>query len=141
MRPRHLLLAALVLTGCAGVAEPGAGPDDPVVSTPVSPTPVPGPSFLEVQPLDGLVDITPHIWDRAEPTGPRTIRVEFYGGVEECEGLARVDVRETDETVTITLFTGRVPEAEVCIEIAQLKATSVALDAPLGEREIVDGAA
>jgi hypothetical protein len=141
VRPRHLLLSALLLTGCAGLAGPGAGKDEPVVSTPVSPEPNPGPTFLDVQPRDGLVDITPHIWDRAEPTGPQSIRVEFYGGVEECEGLARVDVEETDESVTVTLYTGRVPEAEVCIEIAKLKATTVELEAPLGDREIVDGAA
>jgi hypothetical protein len=134
------LAAFFVLTACAGVAKPDAGPDDPVVSTPVSPQPNPGPTFLDVQPHDGLIDITPHIWDRAEPLGPRTIRVEFYGGVEECEGLARVDVEETDQSVTITLFTGRVPEAEVCIEIAQLKATRVELDSPVAGRTIVDGA-
>lgn len=141
MRPGHLVAILLTLTGCAGLAEPGASPDEPVVSSPVSPTPIPGPSFQEVEPRDGLVDVVPHIWDRAEPIGPRTIRVEFYGGIEECEGLARVRVEETDEDVTITLYTGRVPTADVCIEIAVLKATTVELDSPLAGREILDGAA
>lgn len=140
---KAFLVAALALSGCAGVVEPAAGPEDPVVSTPVSPDDPDSdaPMFLEVEPRDGLVDITPHIWDRAQPLEPRTIRVEFYGGVEECDGLARVDVDETDSSVTITLHTGRVPTAEVCIEIAVLKAVTVELDSPLGDREIVDGAA
>ena len=96
---------------------------------------------MEVEPRQGLVDVVPHIWDRAKATDPMHVRVEFYGGVEECEGLDRVEVDETAETVTITLYTGRVPSAEVCIEIAVLKAITVDLDAPLGDREIIDGAA
>jgi hypothetical protein len=96
---------------------------------------------MEVEPQKGLVDVVPHIWDRAEPVDPHTIRVEFYGGVEECDGLDRVEVEETADNVTITLYTGRVPTAEVCIEIAVLKAVTIKLDAPLGDREIVDGAA
>jgi hypothetical protein len=138
---RAVIAAALILTACAGVAEPGASPDEPITSTPVSPTPVPGPTYQEVEPREGLVDVVPHIWDRAEPLGPRRIRVEFYGGVEECEGLDRAEVDEKDEAVTITLYTGRVPTADVCIEIAVLKAVTVRLDAPLGDREIIDGAA
>jgi hypothetical protein len=95
---------------------------------------------LEVEPREGLVDVRPHIWVRAEAVAPRRIRVEFYGGVEDCEGLNRVEVREDEETVAITLYTGRLPEAEVCIEIAVLKATTVKLRSPLRGREILDGA-
>ena len=90
--------------------------------------------------MEGLVDVRPHVWDSAEPVAPKRVRVEFYGGVEECEGLDHVELEETDETVSITLFTGRLPEAEVCIEIAVLKATTVNLRLPLRGREIVDGA-
>ena len=142
---RGLLAVLLLLTGCAGLAEPGGSaggsPDDPVVSTPIDQTPQPGPSHQEVEPREGLVDVVPHIWDKVEPVDQRTLRVEFYGGVEECEGLDRVEVKETEDDVTITLYTGRVPEAEVCIEIAVLKSVEVGLGAPLGDREIVDGAA
>jgi hypothetical protein len=141
MSMRVAPLVALVLASCAGVADPGASPDEPVTSTPVSPTPIPGPTYEEVEPRQGLVEVVPHIWDRAEPIAPKRIRVLFYGGVEECEGLDRAEVDETDEVVTITLYTGRVPTAEVCIEIAVLKAVTVKLDAPLGDREILDGAA
>jgi hypothetical protein len=138
---RAVIAAALILTSCAGLAEPGGSSDDPVIHTPASPTPMPGPTYQEVEPREGLVEVVPHIWDSAEPIAPRSIRVLFYGGVEECEGLDRVEVKETDEAVTITLYTGRVPTADVCIEIAVLKAVTVKLDSPLGDREILDGAA
>ena len=131
-RATALAAALLLAGGCSG-------PDDPVVGTP-GPTPAPAPSLLEVEPREGLVDVRPHIWNRAEPVAPRRIRVEFFGGVEECEGLDRVEVREDEETVAITLYTGRLPEAEVCIEIAVLKATTVKLGSPLRGREILDGA-
>lgn len=130
---RTALAVLLVLVGGC------AGPDDPVVGMP-GPTPAPLPSVLEVEPREGLIDVRPHVWDRAEPIAPRRIRVEFYGGVEECEGLDRVEVKEDQEAVTVTLYTGRLPEAEVCIEIAVLKATTVKLRSPLKRREIVDGA-
>jgi hypothetical protein len=81
------------------------------------------------------------VWDRAEQVGPARLRLEFYGGVEECEGLDRVEVEETKDAVTVTLFVGRVPTAEVCIEIAVLKSVTVSVDGPIGGREIVDGAA
>jgi hypothetical protein len=143
MSARWLLVTLVLLGGCAERAEPGAGPapDQPVSNPPVTTVPNPGPTTLEVEPREGLVDVVPHIFDKAEPLGPTTIRVEFYGGVEECEGLDHVDVEETKKKVTITLHTGRVPEAEVCIEIALLKATTVELESPLAGREIVDGAA
>ena len=138
-----MAMTVLALVGCAERAEPGAnpGPDQPVSNPPVTVVPNPGPTILEVEPREGLVDVVPHIFDKAETLDSRTIRVEFYGGVEECEGLDRVEVEESKQSVTITLYTGRVPSAEVCIEIAVLKATTVELESPLAGREIVDGAA
>ena len=143
MTARWLLVTLVLLGGCAERARPGAGPDpdQPVSNPPVTVVPNPGPTTLEVEPREGLVDVVPHIFDKAEPLDPTTIRVEFYGGVEACEGLDHVDVEETKRKVTITLHTGRVPEAEVCIEIALRKATTVELESPLAGREIVDGAA
>jgi hypothetical protein len=129
----RLFVVALLLTGCAERAEPRGQPSPPD-------SPVPGPTALEVTPRSGLVDVRWHNWDSAKPIGPQQIRVGFYGGVEECEGLARVRVDETDQAVTITLFVGRVPTAEVCIEIAVLKSVTVELDRPLEGRRILDGA-
>jgi hypothetical protein len=133
---------AVALAGCAGTTPvtPG-GPESPVTSTPGTATPDPGPTALPVSPRPGLVDVRPQAWDRAEVVGPRRLRVEFYGGVEECEGLDRVEVEETRKRVTVSLFVGRVPTAEVCIEIAVLKSVVVRVDAPIGDRDIVDGIA
>ena len=144
MRARLVALAtaAMSLVACAQAdpATPGAAnPGSP--STPGQPTPIPGPTPLLVSPRPGLVDVRPHIWDRFERVGPRKLRIEFYGGVEECEGLDRVEVEEMPKAVTVTLYVGRVPEAEVCIEIAVLKSVIVRVDAPINGREIIDGAA
>ena len=138
MRAAAVLLL-LALTSCARATPvtPG-GPDSPVTSTPE--TPVPGPTALRVSPRPGLVDVRPQPWDRAQQMGPGRLRIEFYGGVEECEGLDRVEVEESPEAVSVTLFVGRVPTAEVCIEIAVLKSVTVHVDAPINGREIVDGA-
>jgi len=141
MRTAPLLLA-LLLAGCARVtpAGPAAPPDSPVSSTPGT-SPAPGPTALPVSPRPGLVDVRPHIWDRVEILGPRTLRLEFYGGIEECEGVDRVEVDQAPHAVTVTLFVGRVPTAEACIEIAVLKSIEVELEEPLAGREVVDGAA
>ena len=135
-------IASVLLLALASCARPTpvtpGGPDPPVISTPR--TPVPGPTALRVSPRPGLVDVRPHPWERAERVGPARLRLEFYGGVEECEGLNRVEVEESKDAVTVTLFVGRVPSAEVCIEIAVLKSVTVLVDGPISGREIVDGA-
>jgi hypothetical protein len=133
---------AVALAGCARASSPGPAappPDSPATSTPG--TPAPGPTALPVSPRPGLVDVRPQPWDRAEVIGRNEVGVEFYGGVEECEGLDRVEVKESEEAVTVTVFVGRVPSAEVCIEIAVLKSVTVPVDGPISGREIVDGAA
>jgi hypothetical protein len=138
-----LLAAALLLTSCAGLRDRRAaapGPDSPISSTP-DPGDVPTkPTPILVEPRPGLVDVRPQPWDKARVIGPRTIEVRFYGGVEACYGLSRVDVDERERSVVITLHTGRVPTAEVCIEIAVLNAVRVKLSEPLGGRRLVDGA-
>jgi hypothetical protein len=134
-----VVVASVVLAGCAGATPvtPGAGPESPVSSTPGPSTP--GPTALKVTPRPGLIDVRPQAWEGAELDGPRKLRIEFYGGVEECEGVDRVEVEESPDRVTVSLYVGRVPDAEVCIEIAVLKAVTVRVDAPIGGREIVDG--
>jgi type IV pilus biogenesis protein CpaD/CtpE len=134
------LAVALLLASCAGLREGRAGrpPDDVVTSTPSPDDPV-KPTPLFVHPRDGLVDIQLQQWDRARVIDERTIEVWFYGGVEECYGLARVEVEYRTRSVVITLHSGRVPTAEVCIELAVLKAVRVDLSEPLAGRPVVDG--
>jgi hypothetical protein len=138
-----VLASSAVLTACAGIGDrSGAapGPESPISSTP-DPGGVPTkPTSILVKPRPGLVDVNPQPWDKAKVIGPRTVEVRFYGGVEECYGLDRVDVDERKRSVIITLHTGRVPTAEVCIEIAVLSAVRVRLTEPLGDRRLVDGA-
>jgi hypothetical protein len=138
-----LLAASALLTACAGLREGGAagpGPDTPISSTPDPGITPPKPGPLLVEPRDGLVDVHPQPWDKARILDPRTVEVRFYGGIEECYGVARVDVDYRKESVVITVFGGRVPTAEVCIEIAVLKAVRVDLTEPLAGRRLVDGA-
>jgi hypothetical protein len=143
----HIVAASLVavalLTSCAGLREDGAaapGPDTPVSSTPDPGNTPTKPTPQLVEPRSGMVDIRPQSWDEARVLDQRTVEVRFYGGVEECYGLARVDVDYRERSVVITLHTGRVSTAEVCIELAVLKAVRVNLTEPLAGRRVVDGA-
>ncbi len=135
------LLVALALVGCAERGAPRAAPDQPT-GTIVDPSePIPSPSPRIVPPREGLVNLHPQPWDDAKPLDDRTLLVTFYGGVEACYGVDRVEVEESDDAVTITLFTGTVPGDQVCIELAEFQGVEVTLDEALGDREIVDGAA
>lgn len=96
-----------------------------------------------VTPRPGMADVRPIPWERAEPVGDARLRVHWTGGVEPCYVLDRVEVTETAETVTVTLFQGSDPTAppdQACIEIGVFKAVEVDLEAPLGDRTVVDGA-
>lgn len=148
-RSRRLSAAvtvSLVLGACAGgegSRPPSRAPKpDSVVSTPrgSSPTPTAEPTPLLITPREGLVDVRPSAWEKAEVLNQRTLLVRFWGGVEECYGVDRVEVKYGAEEVTLTVYEGLVPSAEVCIEIALLKAVRVSLDEPLAGRQIVDGA-
>jgi hypothetical protein len=137
--------SGVLLAACAGLVRGTVSAAD-APESPVSTTPSEGPSAVEptpllVRPRPGLVQARPRPWDRVEVTGPRTLLVHFTGGVEACYGLARVDVRYGADAVTVTLFEGRVPGDLYCIEVAVAKAVRVELDEPLGDREVVDGAA
>lgn len=82
----------------------------------------------------------PNAFDKVVVLDERTLEVRFWGGVEDCYGVDRVDVEYGKEEVIVTVYAGRVPTAEACIEIAVLTAVRVQLDEPLAGREIVDGA-
>ncbi|MGH2735240.1 MAG: hypothetical protein ACRDKZ_06660 [Actinomycetota bacterium] len=146
-----LLLAATLLaaacgspggeSGAGGGGDAGAGPDTPVTSSPRPRDPMPnsgGP--MRVEPRDGLVDVRPVRFEKAEIKDENTVEIQFFDGVEECYGVDRVEVGYAPEEITVTLFPGREPEAEMCIELAVLKSVEVALDEPLDGRKIVDGA-
>lgn len=139
--------AALLLGACAGrdgnrTDSGQPDPDSDVSTTVPSPSsPEPAPTPLLVTPRPGLVDVGPNPFDKVVALDERTLEVRFWGGVEDCYGVDRVDVKYGDAEITVTVYQGRVPTAEVCIEIAVLTAVRVNLDEPIGGRKIVDGAA
>jgi hypothetical protein len=142
------LVVALLLAACAGRGEnrrPSSAqpkPDSDVSTTvPLPSSPLPEPTPLLVTPRPGLVDVRPNPYEKVIVLDDRTLEVRFWGGVEECYGVNRVDVEYGETEVTVTVYQGRVPAAEVCIEIAVLKAVRVNLDEPLAGRKIIDGGA
>jgi hypothetical protein len=119
------------------VSDDGSGDDDVVcVEAPCDDAAAP------IEPTgDALNPIPTAIVGHTASADGTSLDVTFYMGVEECNRLDRVEVEETDTTVTITIFTGANPDAAgvACIEIAELRSTTVELDAPLGDRTVVDG--
>jgi hypothetical protein len=93
-----------------------------------------------VVPTPGLDGVVAAAIDSAVALDGSKLEVRFYSGVEDCYGLERIDVEETEADVTVAVFTGSRPEARdvACIEIAELVAAVVTLDAPLGDRAVLD---
>lgn len=107
--------------------EPGEGPLEP------GEEPLPSEDgATPVVPEDGLEDIIDIGWDHiaVAPDG-RTLTVYFWGGAEDCYGLAGVTVDVSGAVPTITIQTGTRPGVEVCVAIAQMYSTEVVLDAPV----------
>lgn len=142
VKTTFLLLSALLFAACGRAGEPGAGrsPDEPVASTPSNGPRIPQ-EPQEVTPRPGMADVRPIPWIRAQPKGEQVTLV-YWSGVEPCNVLDHVDVEETADSVTITLYEGHDPDAEdvMCIELAVQKQTTVTLEDPVGGRELVDGA-
>lgn len=133
-----------------GVTDDGVtDPDDPVGTEepmdPDLPMDEEHETWTLVEPTPGMDDVRAIEWDDVQLLDEPRVRVRYWSGVEPCHVLDSVEVEETDETVTITLYEGSEPqpggEMPVCIQIARWTAVDVRLDAPVGDREIVDGAA
>jgi hypothetical protein len=142
-----------VLAGCGGSDGPeaGAAPTSPTTPT-VPPQTVPPPAGKlppsmqpnEVSPEDA-VDLRTLPWTSAEPVeGGRQLRVlASLDGGPPCTVLARVDLEEGADEVTVTLWVGRRPDADCSGERPALgfpAVTSVDLSSPLGRRGVRDGA-
>ena len=164
------LLAALALAtaACGGQADSGqVAPDEPVSETapPAAgaclegaedcqdtggdmgappPSDLPADGATEVEPTDGLEDVRAVGWQEVEvaPQDPTSMTVRWTSGVAPCNALSEVQVDYGDEAVTVTVLEGTVPsdEPQACIEIAQVKRTTITLDEELGPRSILDGA-
>jgi len=148
-RSRWILFASiavlLVVVAGAAIAASTGDPDEPVDSGPITDDPDQGDGGpVLVEPTPGMADVYARPFDSATVNDDGTgVTIDFVSGVEPCAVLDRVDVGYGADAVTITLFEGRDPNAGdvACIEIAVFKRVIVRLDEPLGDREIVDGAA
>lgn len=75
--------------------------------------------------------------------GESRLLVFYWGGVEDCWRLAKVDSKETTEEVVVTVYEGSpaaLPPGTACLEMAVLKVVEVDLMGPLGDRRVLDGA-
>lgn len=96
-----------------------------------------------VQPVPGATDLRKQTFQSAPAAGAQSLAVRFWSGVEPCYVLGRVDVTETAERVTVTLWTGSGPGSAglACVQMAAYYQVVVQLQAPLGTRTVIDGAA
>lgn len=119
----------------------GVPPPTPTTSVPAGPPPGGDPQRVSVTP--GATSLQKRVFETAFSSGASSVAVRWWDGVEPCAVLGRVDVAESADKVTVTLWTGIGPGAErmSCIAMAVYKETIVPLSAPLGSRTIVDGAA
>ena len=118
---------------CEGTEPTAAAPPGTDCSAPAEP------EGREIKPApDGLASVHPIGWDRYDVDG-RRLTLHWYSGVEPCHVLHSVKVEETARRVTVTLREGTADANAACIEIAEAVKTTVRLDAPLGDREVVDG--
>ncbi|MGH2775061.1 MAG: hypothetical protein ACRDJT_06465 [Actinomycetota bacterium] len=152
-----VLLLSLVVASCGEPSnetsgnDSGAGaspttPEDP--DTPVSSSPDPGGGggmkdmkATPVMAQEGLVDVMPHAYEKVEVADSgEALDIYFWDGIEECGGVDHAHLTYETERVTVNLFTGRNPGAEVCTEQAVYKVFTVAATEPLDGRKLVDGA-
>ena len=146
-----LSLATLTLAACVGSDGDSAAPQSPPSGV-VSSGQLPPPPRIPTEPTpnaitpQSAVDLRRQRWTLAEPV-PGTTEVLVHGtlvGGPPCAVLGRVDLRETDDSVTISLWVGRERDA-ACDgpqpDVGYPFLTRVKLKAPAGTRQIVDGAA
>jgi len=149
-----VLLLSLVGAACGepsgdeGDSGAGAPPSTPDPDSPVTSSPDPGGGggiddmkAMPVMAHEGLVDVMPHRYEEAKVVDSGgALDIYFYDGIEECGGVDHAQLTYEAERVTVNLFTGRNPKAEVCTEQAVYKVFTVDLTEPLDGRKLVDGA-
>ena len=75
-------------------------------------------------------------WSRA--ANDNAVNVNFTSGTDTCYGV-HATAQETEQTVTVDLQSGTLPEAagRACIMIALFGTLEVPLQAPLGDRQVL----
>jgi len=135
-RPSRLTFAVvasglLILATAASVV--AAGPNTSTGSRVVNPDPT-ADGATRINPDPSVRHLARQAWDHitVSANGKRLV-VYFWMGVQDCNGLGRVDAVRRDGQLTIKLWTGIPKGAEhmICPEIAQLYKTVVHLDRPI----------
>ena len=141
-----LTLAVLLLAACSSGNDTNPSPIPPPDS-PVSTIMPPGtgiptePSPSPVEPTSGLLNVHPVQWqDATVGADDRTLTLTYYTGLPSCYGLDRVDVNYGASAITVTVYEGTVPGADVCAEIAMFASTTITLNQAVAGRTIIDGA-
>jgi hypothetical protein len=98
---------------------------------------------MTLRPRDGLRNVLPLAWDRADVADDgRHVDVWFMGGIESCWGLDRADATTGPGTLTISLQGGEIPQDAACPELGLTYVTRIVLDDPVApDVRLVDGAA
>jgi hypothetical protein len=124
-----VLAGALVLAACGSSS--GTVDEDPTTSS----------TSTTVKPR--VAGINPVHFDPTQATAEdRRVTVVFWGGIAPCFVFDHATVKETNTTVTITLYAGydaSKPHA-VCAQIAKQYETTVLLKAPFDGRTLRSGA-
>jgi len=123
--------ALLLLASAASVA--AAGPDSPIGSGTTPPGPS-GDGATRVYPDSTVTNLHRSAWDHIKVSANGTkLTVYFWMGIQDCNGLGRVDVSRNNGQLKIKLWTGTPEGAEklICPEIAQLYKTVVHLNRPI----------
>ncbi len=134
---RSLLTFAIVVSGLLALTTAAsviaAGPNTSSGARASNPSPS-GEGATRINPDPSVRHLHRQAWDRitVSADGKRLV-VYFWMGVQDCNGLGRVDVVRRDGQLKIKLWTGIPKGAEhmICPEIAQLYKTVVHLDRPI----------
>jgi len=137
-RPRRLALSLvasglLILVTAASVS--AGNPDGSTSPGGATPPPPPwGDGATRVNPDPTVINLHRSAWDhiKVSANGKRLV-VYFWMGIQDCNGLGRVDVSRHNGQLKIKLWTGTPKGGEnlICPEIAQLYKTVVHLDRPI----------
>jgi hypothetical protein len=71
----------------------------------------------------------------------RSLTFKYWSGVDACSKFDHASVDESPSRVVVTIWERDVTNGNPCVAMAQEKFATVVLQAPLGNRTVVDGAA
>jgi hypothetical protein len=71
----------------------------------------------------------------------RTLTFKYWSGVDACSKFDHASADESPSRVVVTIWERDVTNGNPCVAMAQEKFATVTLQAPLGNRTVVDGAA